>query len=251
MSRPTVDYKGRRRSKTIAFRVSPEEDEVINALVAASGMTKQDYITSRLECRDINVSPNVRVYRMLRDQMRSVYVELRRLRSADGIDERLIELMQVLTRVFIDLGADELGAVGDDVAQQDAAVLRMARGQLRRAVRQGLPPSSRPSDSLLGAFAARRAPFDRIALPPPWASKVRTAARCAPQGLRCFSDFFCRPREKAKAAKQSALRASENQRPDGARNAPSLPPLQGAAGGAAPMPQGGARGSAPTERRSP
>lgn len=58
MSRPIVDYKGRRRSKTIAFRVSPEEDEVINALVAASGMTKQDYITSRLECRDINVSPN-------------------------------------------------------------------------------------------------------------------------------------------------------------------------------------------------
>ena len=60
--------------------------------------------------------------------MKSVYVELRRLRSADGIDERLIELMQVLTRVFVDLGADELGAVGDDVAQQDAAVLRMARG---------------------------------------------------------------------------------------------------------------------------
>ena len=117
----------RKREVQLNFRVSPEEDEVINALVAASGMTKQDYITSRLECRDINVSPNVRVYRMLRDQMRSVYVELRRLRSADGIDERLIELMQVLTRVFIDLGADELGAVGDDVAQQDAAVLRMAR----------------------------------------------------------------------------------------------------------------------------
>ena len=65
---------------------------------------------------------------LTRDQMKSVYVELRRLRSADGIDERLIELMQVLTRVFVDLGADELGAVGDDVAQQDAAVLRMARG---------------------------------------------------------------------------------------------------------------------------
>ena len=79
MSRPTVDYKGRRRSKTIAFRVSPEEDEVINALVAASGMTKQDYITSRLECRDINVSPNVRVYRMLRDQ-----IEIRLRRAAGG-----------------------------------------------------------------------------------------------------------------------------------------------------------------------
>lgn len=128
MFRLIVDYKGRRCSKTIAFRVSPEEDEVINALVAAGGMTKQGYITSRFECRDINVSPNVRVYRMLRDQMRSVYVELRRLRSTDGIDERLIELIQVLTRVFIGLGTDELGAVGGDVAQQDAAVLRMGRG---------------------------------------------------------------------------------------------------------------------------
>ena len=112
MSRPIVDYKGRRRSKTIAFRVSPEEDEVINALVAASGMTKQDYIVSRLERRDITVRPNV----------------LRRLRNADDIDERLIELMQVLTRVFVDLGADELGPADDDIAQQDAAVFRMARG---------------------------------------------------------------------------------------------------------------------------
>ena len=117
----------RERSVTIGFRVTPEQARRIDLMARTSGMTKQDYITSRLECRDINVSPNVRVYRMLRDQMRSVYVELRRLRSADGIDERLIELMQVLTRVFIDLGADELGAVGDDVAQQDAAVLRMAR----------------------------------------------------------------------------------------------------------------------------
>lgn len=101
---------------------------MINALVAASGMTKQDYIVSRLERRDITVRPNVRVYKMLRDQMRSVYVELRRLRSADDIDERLIELMQVLTRVFVDLGADELGPADDDIAQQDAAVFRMARG---------------------------------------------------------------------------------------------------------------------------
>ena len=164
MSRPIVDYKGRRRSKTIAFRVSPEEDEVINALVAASGMTKQDYITSRLECRDINVNPNVRVYRMLRDQMKSVYAELRRLRSADGIDERLIELMQVLTRVFIDLGADELGAVGDDVAQQDAAVLRMAAGSVRSdrlASSLGIKGShSRPMRS------ARAAMLFRFLLPP-------------------------------------------------------------------------------------
>ncbi len=50
---------------------------MINALVAASSDQAGLHTTSRLECRDINVSPNVRVRWMLRDQMRSVYVELR------------------------------------------------------------------------------------------------------------------------------------------------------------------------------
>lgn len=36
------------RSKTIAFRITPELNEQINLIVAASGMTKQDYITSKL-----------------------------------------------------------------------------------------------------------------------------------------------------------------------------------------------------------
>ena len=111
MSRKVMDCCNRWRSRPVSFRMSPEEDALLDSMVRLSGMTKQDYITSRLECRDINVSPNVRVYRMLRDQMKSVYVELRRLRSADGIDERLIELMQVLTRVFVDLGVHQDGLV--------------------------------------------------------------------------------------------------------------------------------------------
>ena len=69
MSRPTVDYKGRRRSKTIAFRVSPEEDEVINALVAASGMTKQDYIIARLLKFEITVQGNPKVYKAMKQEL--------------------------------------------------------------------------------------------------------------------------------------------------------------------------------------
>ena len=69
MSRPIVDYKGRRRSKTIAFRVSPEEDEVINALVAASGMTKQDYIIARLLKFEITVQGNPRVYKAMKQEL--------------------------------------------------------------------------------------------------------------------------------------------------------------------------------------
>ncbi len=128
MSEKNLDSKGRFRSKTIAFRVSPEEDDVINLLVAASGMTKQDYITSRLECRDIVVNPNLRIYKLLKEQIKDLYVELRRMRSAEEMDERVIEMLQALTRVFIDMGEEELKPKDNSVVQMDAAVFRMTRG---------------------------------------------------------------------------------------------------------------------------
>ena len=61
MSAKNRDEYGRWRSRTIAFRVSPEEDAQINALVAMSGLTKQDYITNRLCNRDVVVVGNPRV----------------------------------------------------------------------------------------------------------------------------------------------------------------------------------------------
>ena len=43
-----LDSKGRWRNKIVAFRVSPEEAEQIDACVRLSGLSKQDYITKRL-----------------------------------------------------------------------------------------------------------------------------------------------------------------------------------------------------------
>ena len=62
----TLDYKGRWRNHTVAFRVSDEEAKLLNDLVALSGLTKQDYITRRLLCRDVVVQGNPRVYKALR-----------------------------------------------------------------------------------------------------------------------------------------------------------------------------------------
>lgn len=39
-----LDYEGRWRSHTVAFRASDEEAKMLNDLVALSGLTKQDYI---------------------------------------------------------------------------------------------------------------------------------------------------------------------------------------------------------------
>ena len=63
MSLKNRDNKNRWRNKTVAFRVSPEEDEQIETAVRLSGLTKQDYITRRLLCREVVVQGNPRVYK--------------------------------------------------------------------------------------------------------------------------------------------------------------------------------------------
>ena len=72
MSAKNLDTHNRWRNKTVAFRVSPEENEQIDAAVRLSGLTKQDYITKRLLCRDVVVQGNPRVYKALRDELATV-----------------------------------------------------------------------------------------------------------------------------------------------------------------------------------
>ena len=61
MSAKNLDKHNRWRNKTVAFRVSPEEDTQIETAVKLTGLTKQDYIIRRLLCRDVVVQGNPRV----------------------------------------------------------------------------------------------------------------------------------------------------------------------------------------------
>ena len=49
MSEKVLDAHGRWRNITVAFRVSPEEDEQIERLVKLTGLTKQDYIMNHTD----------------------------------------------------------------------------------------------------------------------------------------------------------------------------------------------------------
>ena len=95
MSAKIVDGKGRFRSKTIGFRVSPEEDKQINIAVALSGLTKQDYIVKKLSNRDIVVQPNPRVYKVLKNQLEAIMEELKRINNC-GVDDELLETIQLI-----------------------------------------------------------------------------------------------------------------------------------------------------------
>ena len=69
MSAKNLDSKGRFRARTIGFRVSPEEDQLINSAVALSGLTKQDYIIARLLKFEITVQGNPRVYKAMKQEL--------------------------------------------------------------------------------------------------------------------------------------------------------------------------------------
>ncbi len=92
------DMQGRWRNKVVAFRMSKEEDELLCKYVKLSGMTKQDYIISRLLQREIVVQGNTRVHKALRSQMRDIYKELQRIRLGDDIrEDMLMQLAQIVT----------------------------------------------------------------------------------------------------------------------------------------------------------
>ena len=62
MSAKNMDNHNRWRNRTVAFRVSDEENAQIDLAVKLTGLTKQDYITRRLLCKDVVVQGNPRVY---------------------------------------------------------------------------------------------------------------------------------------------------------------------------------------------
>lgn len=93
------DSHNRFRSKTIAFRVSPEEDKQINIAVSLSGMTKQDYITNKLLDRTINVKASCKVHRAVYDRLTEVLEQLKRLNDGREIDDELMDNISLISRL--------------------------------------------------------------------------------------------------------------------------------------------------------
>lgn len=79
MSAKSLDPKGRFRGKIVSFRCSEEENAALDVAVQLSGLTKQDYIISRVLKRDVVVQPNPRVYKALKDRLELVLAELKRM----------------------------------------------------------------------------------------------------------------------------------------------------------------------------
>ena len=100
MSAKNLDSHNRWRNKTVAFRVSPEEDVQIETAVQLTGLTKQDYIIRRLLNRDVVVQGNPRIYKALRDQFAAVLDELRRIEAGANVRDELLDTINMIAAIM-------------------------------------------------------------------------------------------------------------------------------------------------------
>ena len=97
MSLKNLDRKNRWRNKTVAFRVSPEEDAQLETAVRLSELTKQDSITRRLLEREVIVQGNPRVYKALRNELAAVLTELQRINAGSDVDGDMLDTINLIS----------------------------------------------------------------------------------------------------------------------------------------------------------
>ena len=93
----------------MAFRLSPEEADLLDTYVKLSGLTKQDYITRRLLEQEIVVQGNPRVFKALRNQMAEILTQLQRIEAGVTPDEELLDVIRFLSKIMDGMEEDTDG----------------------------------------------------------------------------------------------------------------------------------------------
>lgn len=83
-------------SKTIAFRVSPQDYTEITMRIEISRMVKQDYLLAKALDKEITVYPNCRVQKYLEKYLTEVLKELKRLKSVTADEPYLHKLEDLI-----------------------------------------------------------------------------------------------------------------------------------------------------------
>lgn len=98
------ENSARKRSKTMAFRCTPEERRLICEMAAWSGMSRQDYIIAKLTDTQVEVRPSVSVQKALRDSMAALAKEMRLAASYGELSESLQQRVELVMGFFLALG---------------------------------------------------------------------------------------------------------------------------------------------------
>lgn len=80
-----------------------QSDFSINTRVRLSGLTKQEYIVCRLQERDVIVQPNSRLFKAMRDGIREILSELKRIEKSSDVTNEMLDTINLLAKTYHDL----------------------------------------------------------------------------------------------------------------------------------------------------
>lgn len=98
------ENSARKRSKTMAFRCTPEEHKLICEMAAWSGMLRQDYIIAKLTDTQVEVKPSVSVQKALKDSIAALTREVSLAASYGELSESLQQRLGLVMGFFLALG---------------------------------------------------------------------------------------------------------------------------------------------------
>ena len=108
MSAKNRDSKQRWRNITVGFRVSPEENELINRAVALSGLPKQEYCYRKCLNQDVVVQGSPKVYKALKTELSAVLTELQRIEAGKGVDDELLSIIELIAVILGGLKGEDM-----------------------------------------------------------------------------------------------------------------------------------------------
>lgn len=115
MSQKKKDDKNRWRNLTVAFRVSPEENEELNMRVKLSGAeTKREYIIQSVLHQQVIARGNPLMLVTFRKELQHIEGELERLASIDEMDSELLTPIRSMLEILEGFCKDGKGKMHDE-----------------------------------------------------------------------------------------------------------------------------------------
>ena len=111
------ENSARKRSKTMAFRCTPEE--LICEMAAWSGMLRQDYIIAKLTDTEVEVRPSVSMQKALKDSMVELAKEVKLAASYGELSDSLQQRLELVMRLFLAL-SEPIDAPAEEEPQTKA-----------------------------------------------------------------------------------------------------------------------------------
>lgn len=113
------ENSARKRSKTMAFRCTPEEHKLICEMAVWSGMLRQDYIIAKLTDTEVEVRPSVSMQKALKDSMVELAKEVKLAAFYGELSDSLQQRLELVMRLFLAL-SEPIDAPAEEEPQTKA-----------------------------------------------------------------------------------------------------------------------------------